>query len=317
MKIVFWGSSDFSIPALELLHQTHKVSAIVTNPDSLCGRGMKEIKPTCVKVFGEKHNIKVLTPCNLNDRNFQNELFNIEADIYVVVSYGMIIPENIIYHPKFHTINLHASLLPKYRGPSPIQYALLNGEKITGNTVQFITKELDKGDIILQEEIEIETNETYIELSEKLAKKGALLVLKAIELIETGKVERKKQDETLASYTKIITKEDGKVDFINMEGTEIFNKYRAFKHWPGIFSYYSNSRDITENKEKIYCIFTDIELLKKNSESGKIIMAGKEGLVVACKTDAIKINRIKPQGKKEMDYISFINGYRPVVGNYF
>lgn len=317
MKIVFWGSSEFSLPSLKRIYETFSLEAVVTNPDSYCGRGMKELKPTCVKNFALEKGIKVLTPCNLKDESFQKELFSIDAEIYVIVSYGMIIPENIIFFPKFHSINLHASLLPKYRGPSPIQFALLNGDKITGNTVQFITKEVDKGDIILQSEVEIQPSDTYIELSQKLATEGAELLIKALNMIKEGKIERKKQDESIATYTKIINKEDGYIDFTSMSAEEIFNRWKAFILWPKIYTFYKNAENLKTDCKKTYCILTNIEVLKKKGEAGKIINADKNGLIVACKKDAIKINKIKLEGKKEMDYISFLNGYKPLVGNFF
>ncbi len=316
MNIVFWGSSDFSVPSLELLYQKHNVLAVVTNPDACCGRGLKDIVSTPVKKFAIEKNISILQPCNLKDKEFIDNLFSFNADIYVIVSYGMIIPEEIIFHPKYHSINLHASLLPKYRGASPIQYALLNGDEITGNTVQFITKELDKGDIIIQSEVTIEPNETYIELSKKLASDGASLLLKALELIEKGNVKRIKQDDNLASYTKIIKKENGFIDFRQMTAKEIFNKYRAFKLWPNIFGYYKNSKE-KDSENGIKCIFTNIELTNDNGEAGKIIQANKKGLIIATREGSIKINNIKPENKKEMDYISFINGFKPQEENFF
>ncbi|MCX7820584.1 MAG: formyltransferase family protein, partial [Brevinematales bacterium] len=237
-------------------------------------------------------------------------------DIYVVVSYGMIIPENIIFHPPYHSINLHASLLPKYRGASPIQHALLNGDDITGNTVQFITKELDKGDIIIQSKVTIDPKDTYIELSKKLSLDGANLLLKALELIKKGNYERIKQDDAFASYTKIIKKENGLINFLEMKAKDIYNKYRAFKLWPGIFTFYKNSKEpFSDNSIK--CILTNIDIVNCNGEAGKILKANKGGLVVGTMEQAIKINNIKPENKKEMDFISFINGFKPIEGNYF
>ncbi len=316
MNIVFWGSSDFSMPSLELLYHKHNVLAVVTNPDAFCGRGLKNIVSTPIKKFAVEKNIPLLQPCNLKDIDFINKLFSFNADIYVIVSYGMIIPEEIIFYPKNFSINLHASLLPKYRGASPIQQALLNGDEITGNTVQFITKELDKGDIIIQEKVKIEPFETYIELSKKLASHGALLLLEALDLIEKGNFVRIKQDENFSSYTRVIKKESGLINFFDMKAKDIYNRYRAFKLWPNIYAYYRNSKEkVSEGGLK--CIFTDIELVQDNGEAGKIIKANKFGLIVATREGSIKINSIKPENKKEMDFLSFINGFRPIEGNFF
>ncbi|MGC8765821.1 MAG: methionyl-tRNA formyltransferase [Brevinematia bacterium] len=317
MKVVFWGSSDFSVPSLEKLYEKHKVLAVVTNPDTLYGRGMKEVKFTPVKEFALKHNIDVIQPVSLKDRDFQEKLFSYDAEIYVVVSYGMIIPENIIYHPRYKSINLHASLLPKYRGASPIHHALINGDKITGNSIQFITKELDKGDILLQSRVEIGSDETYSELSERLAIDGADLLIKAIGIISTGNFRTTPQDENLASYTHIIKKEDGKINFVDFGAEEIYNRWRAFKKWPGIFTYYKNSKERDVSTEGIKTILTEVKAFDISGEKGRILKADRSGFVVACKKGCIQIERIKPENKNEMDFLSFINGYRPVAGNFF
>ncbi len=304
MKIVFWGSSDFSIYSLEALYSRHSILAVVTNPDAFCGRGMKELKLTPVKEFALKRSVEVLQPENLRDEAFQKKLFSFNADIYVVVSYGKIIPENIIYHPEYKTINLHASLLPKYRGASPIHNALINGDKITGNSVQFIKKELDKGDIILQSKIEINDSDTFLELSERLARDGAELLLKAIDLIEKGNYKTFPQDDKLASYTHVIKKEDGLIDFINMTAGEIYNRWRAFKLWPEIFAFYSNSRG-EKFSGGIKTILKEIRPVQTDGDAGKIMKADRTGFIVSCKQGGIQIERIKPENRKEIDYISY------------
>ena len=326
MKVVFWGSSDFSIPSLELIEQNHNLIAVVTNPDAFGGRGMKEIRMTPVKIFALEHNIPVLQPESLKDESFFRIISQLEIDINVIVSYGMIIPERYIYLPEFHSINLHASLLPKYRGASPMQSAILNGDSRTGLTVQFISKEMDKGDIILQKNSDIMLEENFLTLSERLSKEGALLLKEALELIQSGEAVRVKQNEDDASYTKLIKKENGKISFLVDRATDIYNKWRAFYPWPGIFTYYVNKSDyldivdyLAQPGNGVLVYLTDIKLSegKKNNPPGTIIKADKQGFIIACKDQAIRILKIKPAGKKEMDSNSFINGYKPSIKRYF
>jgi len=320
MTVLFWGSSDFSIPALELIYNKYRILSVITNPDTPFGRNLKEIHHTPVKLFAVEKGIPVLQPEDLKDASFQQKVKSIKADISVVVSYGFIIPENLLNISPCGFINLHASLLPKYRGASPIQASLLNGDSVTGVTIQYLSKELDKGDIILQREVNILENDNYITLSKRLSEEGAHLLIEAIELISKGKAERKAQDEKLATMTHRIKKEDGFISFSLMSAKEIFNRWRAYYSWPGIYSMYKNSSASGEKKENSLTIsLLEIEKQDRDAstEPGKIIQSDKKALIVKCKEGGIRILKLKPWGKKEMDYISFINGYKPVTGNYW
>lgn len=319
MKIVFWGSSDFSMPSLKLLHENHHVLAVVTNTDSFYGRGLKEIRMTPVKQFALEHSIKVIQPVSMKDLDLKAELETLGAELFVIVSFGMIIPDNIIYMPKYHSINLHASLLPTYRGASPIQAALFNGDQETGNSVQYITKELDRGDIILQRKLSIEPDDLYESLSLKLSTDGAVLLEEAIVLIETGKAKPEKQDNSLATYCKLIKKEHGCIRFADLTAQEIVNRWRAYHKWPGIFGYYHNSLvQPNDESQGLMVFFTALGANQAiEGRPGTIITADKKRLVVAAKKGAIEILRVKPVGKKEMDVPSFMNGYKPQAGSYF
>lgn len=318
MTVLFWGNSNFSVPSLELIYEKYKILAVVSSPDSPFGRNLKEIHQTPVKLFAIEKGIPVLQPSNLEDILFQKKVESIKADISILVSYGFIIPENILNIFPYGFINLHASLLPKYRGASPIQAALLNEESVTGVTIQYLSKDLDKGDIILQKEITIQENDNYITLSKRLSEEGAKLLIEAIELISIGKVKRKAQDEKQATMTHRIKKEDGMISFSLMTAEEIFNRWRAYYGWPGIYSIYNNFYTAEKNIPLTISLLK-IEKRKSNNpaEPGKIIQSDKKGLVVKCKEGEINILKLKPWGKKEMDYISFINGYKPVPGNYW
>jgi methionyl-tRNA formyltransferase len=309
MKIVFWGNSLFSMPSLAMLFQYHEIAAVVTNPDAKCGRGYQESRMTLVKEFALKNQLPVFQPCDLKDESFFVEVSRIKPDFFIVVSYGMILPEKMLSLPKYHSFNLHASLLPKYRGASPIQTALLNGDKETGNTVQLMSKKMDAGDIVLQRKTAILPEDNYQSLSEKLAREGASLLKEAIELTLKSPGNGTPQNENEATYTKLIKKEDGRVSFVENTAEQIYNKGRAFSEWPGIFSY--------QGGNPVY--FTEIQKISTPGKAspGEIVQADKKALTVACKEDIISILKLKPAGKKEMDFVSFINGYKPVVGKLF
>jgi methionyl-tRNA formyltransferase len=319
MKIVFWGSADFSLPSLEALRKEFDVIGVVTNTDKKVGRGMKETKMTPMKYCSLQNDLICMQPQSMKDPVFIEELKKINADLFVVAAFGHIIPEEIIYMPKYDTINLHASLLPRYRGASPIHQALLNDDNYTGNTIQFITKELDKGDIILQSKIEIGKDEFFDSLHNRLAKDGAELLIEAIKLIKSNNIKRIKQDDTKASFCKIIKKEDGLIDFKTQTAREIYNRFRAFSNWPKIYSVYSCLQRCEADKPKeIRIVLTSIrENRNLSGEAGKIININKRVLTVACKDGAIDITGLKPSGKSEMDISAFINGYHPKCGNYF
>ncbi len=325
MKVVFWGSSDFSMPSLKLININHTISAVITNPDACCGRGMKELCVTPVKKFALENIFSILQPNNLKEESFYNDLSQIEADLFVVVSYGMIIPERLLKIPRFHSINLHASLLPKYRGASPIQAALVNGDSRTGVTVQFMSKEMDKGDILLQKESAIFDHDNYLTLSGRLSEEGSVLLNQVVELIEKGETKALKQNDPDATYTKLIKREDGRISFYKETARQIFNKWRAYYSWPGIFTEFKNSEnhsdigDSSDQGKKIIVHLTEINLAegKRNAAPGAILRADKQGLVVACRDGAVQIKKLKPAGKKEMDYLSFTNGYKPSEKKFF
>lgn len=317
MRIVFWGSSDFSMPCLEALAAHHEVAAVVTNLDKPFGRGQKEIHRTPVKLFALERNIPVLQPLVLKEPAFAEELQALSPELSVIVSYGKIIPEPLLYVPKHSSVNVHASLLPRYRGASPIQAALEAGDTVTGNTVQFVTRAMDKGDVILESRMDILPEDDYLTLWPKLARDGAELLLQAVELIGNGKAMRKPQNEADATYCRLIEKENGLVSFESLTAREIVNRLRAFKHWPGVYT----ERDCMVNGEcKLSAVFlTEVEAQDAvdAGKPGEVLQADKRGLIVRCREGALKILRLKPAGKKDIDYMSYINGYRPETGKPF
>ena len=316
MRILFWGSSDFSIPSLEILSREHEIAAVITNPDSVCGRGMKNICETMVKSFAAARNIPVIQPARAREEGFKEKIQDLHPDLSVVVSFGMILPEYLLSIPKFSSINLHASLLPSYRGAAPIQAALENGDKRTGVSVQYMVKEVDRGDIIIQSASDIKPDDNYKSLSERLAVEGAKILLKAVSAIENGTVKAVKQDDSAATFTRMLKKADGLVDFSAQSSGEIFNKWRAYSLWPGIFAFYGGpAGGINITLVDIKNVAGDAGL--KTDRTGFIVQADRKGLVISCKEGFLSLLRLKPWGKKEMDYISFINGYKPECGRIF
>ena len=311
MRVAFWGSSDFSMPFLKALHREHQVVVVITNPDRLFGRGLKEFHQTPVKLFAEENEIKVLQPDKLRDEGFSEKMKGLSIDLSIVVSYGKIIPEPLLSVPRYHSINVHASLLPKYRGASPIQAALANGDLITGNSIQFVSREMDKGDIICSREIKIQEDDDYHSLTDKLSEDGCDLLLSIMPSFVDHQVNAIKQDDSKANYTKLIEKENGKVSFQLHSSIEIVNKWRAYKLWPNIYF-----ETVKPDGTLSHFVLSDIRLGpdKKGFKPGTVVQSDKSALIIACKEGTIEVLKIKPAGKKEMDFISFINGYKPEAG---
>lgn len=320
MKIVFWGSSDFSMPSLEKIAAEHEITAVVTNEDAACGRGMKEIRMTPVKKFALEKKLPVLQPCSLKEESFPEELKKAGGELFAVVSYGKILPASILEMPRYGSINLHGSLLPVYRGASPIQAALVNGDAETGVSVQYMSREMDKGDVLNSRTEKILPDDNYAALSGRLALVGADILLETIRNIGEGKAQAVPQDEGRATYTRRIRKEDGKISFIDNTARDIYNKWRGYCSWPGVFTGFRNSEIPPvpgETENLVYLTEMTLADSAPGEQAGRIIGSDRAGLTVGCRQGSICIRRIKPSGKKEMDMASFLNGYRPVKGRYF
>ncbi len=237
MRIVFFGSGDFGEPTLKkLLESKHEVAAVVTQPDRKKGRGWN-VQPTPYKAFMEQAapGVEVLQPEKVSDPELAVDLRKIEADVFIVIDYGQFLSKEILSVPKKYCINLHPSLLPKYRGAAPINRALMDGEKTTGNTVMKMNERMDAGDIILQEATPVLKDEDAVLLSARLADMGAALVMKALELIEQGSEKPSVQDEKSATYAKKLTKEDGLIDW-SKSTEEIMRRVKGARPWPGAFT---------------------------------------------------------------------------------
>ena len=238
MKVLFMGTPDFAVPVLEELIKKHDVVAVVSQPDKPKGRG-KKLQPTPVKVVAVENNIPVYQPERIKNEEFVEILKGIEADVYVVVAYGQILSQEILDIPKYGCINVHGSLLPKYRGAAPIQWAIINGEEKTGVTIMYMVKALDSGDMILKKEIDIDPEDTYETLHDKMAPAGAKALIEALDLIENGNVSAEKQDESRTCYASMITREMGLIDW-SKSSKEIKNKVRGFNPVPAAYTNYDD-----------------------------------------------------------------------------
>jgi methionyl-tRNA formyltransferase len=300
MNVVFMGTPDFAVPTLAALCEKHNVTAVVSQPDKPKGRG-KKLLPTPVKEFALNKGIEVFQPEKIKDEQFIEKLSEIAADVFVVVAYGQILPESVLNMPKYGCINVHGSLLPKYRGAAPIQQAIIDGQLVTGITVMYMEKGLDTGDMILKSERKIDPDDTYGTLSEKLSKDGASLLIQALELIESGKAKPEKQNDELSTYAGKITKEMGHINF-NKTSDEIINLIRAFN--PDIGAY-------AQINDEIFKIWQAEKIDKKYSgENGEIVdFINKKGFIVKTGDCAIHITQIQAKGGKKMNTADYLRGH--------
>ena len=306
MKTIFMGTPEFAIPSLEVVAKNTDLKAIFTKEDKVNARGNKIIFSP-VKQFGIDNEIEVIQPKKIKDEKIIEKIKKINPDLIVVVAYGKILPKEIIDIPKYGIINVHSSLLPKYRGASPIHSAILNGDTKSGVSIMYIEEGLDSGDVILQESCDILENDTLGTLHDKLKDLGAIGLEKALKLIETGKVEATKQDESLATFVKPITKEQAKIDWNNTKEV-IFNQVRGLNPFPAAHTFNEKDENI-----KIY----KTEKLDKEYEgqNGQIVdIINKKGPVVKVKNGALVLLEVKFQGKKLQRGVDVLNGRKMAIG---
>jgi methionyl-tRNA formyltransferase len=302
MRIVFMGTPDFALPSLEkLIKSKHEVVGVVTAIDKPKGRGL-HLSESPVKKFSKEYNLKILTPENLKSDDFFYSLQELAPDLSVVVAFR-ILPERIFSLPPLGTINLHASLLPKYRGAAPINWVLINGETKTGLSTFFIQKKVDTGNLILQKEIEILPEETFGELHDRMANLGAELLLETVNLIEKGEVKTIKQDDVLATPAPKITPEHCRIDW-SKEAVQIKNQIRGLSPTPAAF---------TLCKGKILKVYkaTVVDENPFYEGFGEIVEPDKkEEIWVKTKKGTLNLLEVQPEGKRKMTASEFVRGYR-------
>ena len=303
MNIVYMGTPDFAVPALKKLAQceNHTVTAVFTQPDKPQGRKMI-MTPPDVKVCAMELGIPVHQPASMKTDEALKMVENCHPDVIVVAAYGQILPKSVLDLPKYGCVNIHGSLLPKYRGAAPIQQAVLNGDRVTGVTTMLMDVGLDTGDILLTEETEIGINETAAELFDRLSELGGELIVKTLEALENGSVTPQKQDDTLATHTSKINKSMCPVDF-KKTAWEVHNKVRGLYSWPVATAV------IGGKKVKIH----RTRLADKSGKAGTILSV--KPLVIACGEGAIQIEELQPEGKKRMTAEAFAAGHQLQVGD--
>lgn len=303
-KIVFFGTPEFAIPPLEGIFEKENLLAVVTQPERPKGRGLK-LSASPVKIWAQKKGIPVLEPKTLKEENFIIKLKELFPELIVVCAYGKILPKVILEIPKYGCWNIHASLLPKYRGASPINWALLNGEKKTGITIFLMEEGLDTGPILLQKEIPILDEDTALELSQKLSYLAKESILEAIELHKKKQLTPFLQKDEDVSYAPLLKKEDG---FFTFEEPALIieRKVRALLPWPSAYTYYKN---------KLIKIFSAKAIpLEKEEKPGVILKIDKEGILVATSQGAILLKEVQMEGKRKISAYQFACGQRLKIG---
>lgn len=302
MKIIYMGTPDFAVPALKsLANSEHTVCAVFTQPDKPRGRKMI-MTPPDVKVCAQELDIPVYQPESMKSEEALEIINSYNPDVIVVAAYGKILPKSVLDAPKYGCVNIHGSLLPKYRGAAPIQQSVLNGDKVTGVTTMLMDIGLDTGDILLTSETQIGENETSGELFDRLAQLGGELILETLKALSDGTVTPVKQDESLSSHTSKIDKTLCPIDFTKSAG-EVHNKVRGLNPWPVA------TTKIGGKNVKVY----STRLCDKSGKSGTVISV--KPLVVACSEGSVEICEIQPEGKKRMTAEAFMAGHKIELGD--
>ena len=304
LDLVFCGTPTFAVPTLErLVDAAFRVSLVVTQPDRPKGRGL-ELVPSPVKQSALQRKLPITQPAKIKTNDaFRAQLAKLKPDAIIVVGYGRLIPQWMLDIPRFGNINLHASLLPRYRGAAPIQWAIAQGESITGVTTMRLDAGLDTGDILLQRELPITPDDTADTLSARLAAIGAELIVETLRGLQAGTIHPRPQDHSQATLAPILKKEDGLIDF-SRPAAQIFNRIRGFQPWPGVF---------TKFRGKNLQIAKAIP--RSDASSPAEIQVREAHLLVGCgQSSSLELLEVQPEGKKRMPAKDFIHGYRPRPG---
>ena len=303
MKVVFMGTPDFAVETLKAIYEAgHEIILAVSQPDKPKGRSGKLVA-TPVKEFALEHDIPVFQPVKIRDDESVEYLRKFEADVFVVAAFGQILPKVILDMPRLGCVNVHGSLLPKYRGAAPIQWAVINGEKITGNTTMLMGPGLDDGDMLLKSEIELAADETGGSLFDKLAIDGGKLAVKTIEALDRGEITPIPQDESQATHVGMIKKEMGLIDW-NKSADEIERLIRGLNPWPSAFTF------IDGKQLKLW----KASVVEQSGEAGTVIDVDKNGFIIACGVNSLHIDELQIEGKKRMPVGDFLRGYKIELG---
>lgn len=307
MRIVFMGTPDFSVPTLEaLVASEHEVVGVVTQPDKPKGRG-KEIHMSPVKECALQHNIPVYQPVRARDEAFVDEMRALNPDVMVVIAFGQILPKSLLELPKYGCVNIHASLLPKYRGAAPIQWAVINGDEETGITTMMMDVEMDTGDMLEKTVVKLDSEETGGSLFDRLSLLGGDLILSTLSKLEKGEITPVPQDHEKATYVKKISKSMGDIDW-TMDAVSIERLVRGLNPWPSAFTRW-NGKMLKIWEAKVLPD-PDVKL-----PCGSVISASDEGLKIQTGAGVLCVTSLQLEGKKRMDTAAFLRGYQVAAGS--
>ncbi|MFQ8731244.1 MAG: methionyl-tRNA formyltransferase [Enterocloster bolteae] len=322
MRIVFMGTPDFSVPALKALVEAgHQVIAVVTQPDKPKGRG-KEVQMTPVKIQAMEYGIPVYQPAKVREASFVEVLKGLEADVYVVIAFGQILPKAVLELPKYGCINIHASLLPKYRGAAPIQWCVIDGERETGITTMMMDVGLDTGDMLEKAVIPIEEKETGGSLHDKLSMAGGDLILSTLKKLEEGTLVRTPQTDEGTCYAKMLTKSLGDIDW-NQGAVSIERLIRGLNPWPSAYTMWNGktikiwAADVIAGREAADFLSESGVPAETGTAPGAVVCSDKRGLVVCTGGGLLSIRELQMEGKKRMDTPAFLRGYPIPAGDVF
>jgi len=300
LRIIFAGTPDFAASALSVLIKSeHDIVAVYTQPDRPAGRGRK-LRASPVKELAVENNIPVLQPENLKDTEAQNTLRNFNADVMVVAAYGLILPQVVLDMPRFGCLNIHASLLPRWRGAAPIQRAIAAGDKESGITIMQMNAGLDTGDILQLTSTPISNKDNGGDLHDRLAEIGASAILEVLNKLDSDHLKPTVQDDSLATYAHKLEKKEAIINWQN-SATEIERLIRAFNPWPVTFTYL--------NDKPLRIFQADILSEESDQEAGTVIACDKKGIDVSCGKGVLRILKLQPSGSKAMNVAAFMNGH--------
>ena len=301
MNIIFLGTGEIGLPSLKAIYDSsdHHIISVFTQPDKPFGR-KAELKPSEIKKFAQSKNIPIYQPYKIREKEAIDQLILGNPDVLVVVAYGQILPEAVLRIPKIACINLHASLLPLYRGASPIQAAILNGDEQTGLTSMYIAEGLDDGDLLKSKELIIDQDETGGSLHDRLAALGPELLIESLNLLSIGQAPREEQDHDQATHVSKLSRSDGEIDW-NKSAESIERKIRAFDPWPGTFTYFPDGTLVK--------IFPPVSIEKnRDGQPGVIISNQSDHFTVSCGVGTMSFSSIQPAGRKKMSLSSYMAG---------
>lgn len=306
MRILFMGTPDFSVPTLDaLIASEHEVVAVVSQPDKPKGRG-RQLQPTPVKARAIEAGIPVYQPVKARQEGFIDEMRALDVDLAVVIAFGQILTTEFLEMPKYGCMNVHASLLPKYRGAGPIQWSVIKGEEVTGVTTMYMDAGIDTGDMLLKEEVIIDSDETGGSLHDKLSVVGGPLMLKTIEALEKGTLVRIPQNDEASTHAPMLNKQMGNIKW-SSPAVEIERLIRGLNPWPSAFTY------LDGKMLKIWEAQV-VELEDDHHMSGSVFDINKDGMVVKCQKNGLLIKSLQLQGKKRMAASDFLRGYNVEEG---